>query len=110
MRLIEPVATNNSVEVDSIRFETLVPKQVFTIPKKQPDARTFVRFGLQVTNLSSTPYRFKFYGLIPEVQSINGQLFSPMYNRNATRRTEESHFLLAMQGEDLTYFVDGEIY
>ncbi|WP_375515207.1 hypothetical protein [uncultured Nostoc sp.] len=44
LRLIEPVATNNnSVEVDSIRFETLVPKQVFTIPKKQPDAKMWGR-------------------------------------------------------------------
>jgi hypothetical protein len=111
LRLIEPVATNNnSVEVDSVSFETLVTKQIFTIPKKQPDARIFVRFGLQVTNLSSTPYRFKFYGLIPEIQSINGQLFSPIYNRDGTRRTEESHFILAIPGEDLTYFVDGEIY
>lgn len=110
LRLIEPVATNNLVEVDSIRFETLVRKQVFTIPKKQPDTRTFVRFGLQVTNLSSTPYRFKFYGLKPELQSINGQLLSLMYNRDALRRIEEVHFLLAMPGEDLTYFIDGEIY
>jgi hypothetical protein len=110
LHLIEPVATNNSVEVDTIRFETLVPKQVFTIPKKQPDARTFVKFGLKVTNLSLTPYRFRFYGLIPELQSINGQLLSLSYSRNALKLLEEDDFLLAMPGEDLTNFVDGKIY
>jgi hypothetical protein len=110
LRLIEPVATNrNTVEVDGIRFETLVPQQLLTIPKKQPDAITPVQFGLRVTNRSSTPYRFKFHGLKPEIQNMNGQSLYRVYNTNATFGLDESHFLLAMPGETLTCFVDGEL-
>ncbi|MEH2081473.1 MAG: hypothetical protein V7K89_16175 [Nostoc sp.] len=110
LRLIEPVATNNnSVEVDSIRFETLVPQPRLIIPKKQPEAINFVQFGLRVTNLSSITYRFNFHGLKPEIQSMNGQLIRRVYHRNVTIGTDESHFLLAMPKESLTCFIDAEL-
>lgn len=111
LRLTEPIMTDKSViEVDGVQFETLVPQRVLTIPKKQHNTTTPVQFGLRVTNLSSTPYRFIFHGLMPEFQSMDGKLNRRLYNRNVTIRTEESHFLLAMPGETLTSFVDGELY
>jgi hypothetical protein len=110
LRLIETIATNkNSVEVDGIRFETLVPQQLLTIPQKQPDAITSVQFGLRVTNGSLIPYRFNFHGLKPEIQNMNGLSLYRVYNTNATFGLDESHFLLAMPGETLTYFVDGQL-
>ncbi|MBF2007856.1 MAG: hypothetical protein IGS49_21000 [Chlorogloeopsis fritschii C42_A2020_084] len=111
LRLIETVKANkNAVEVDGIQFETFMPKQILTIPKKHPDATTPVQFGLRITNLSSTSYRFKFHGLMPQFQNIDGQLIRLAYNRNVTIPIEESHFLLAISGETLTSFVNGELY
>ncbi|MBD2682550.1 MULTISPECIES: hypothetical protein [Nostoc] len=111
LHLIEPVQGNNRiVEFDGIRFETLVPKQILIIPEKQPESTTFVQFGLNITNMSSTPYRFKFHGLKPEIQSSAGKLLRRLYNINASIGIEESHFLVAVPGETLTCFLDCVLY
>jgi len=110
LRLIESVKNNKSVvQVDDIRFQTLVTQPLLAIPKKQHEATTLVQFGLRVTNLSSSSYRFNFHGLKPEIQNINGQLLQRIYNTNATIGTDESHFLLATPEESLTCFIDAEL-
>lgn len=43
---------NKTIEVDGIRFETLVPEREVLIPTKDGDT-TPVKFGIRVTNLST---------------------------------------------------------
>ncbi|WP_414567225.1 hypothetical protein [Nostoc sp. CCY 9925] len=60
----------NAVEVNHVRFETLVPQQRLIIPLKKENVTTFVQFGLRITNFSSNPYSFKLFGLKPEVETV----------------------------------------
>lgn len=46
---------SNAVEVGGLRFETLVPVPVVTVPPNQPDTTTPVRFGIRVTNMEPIP-------------------------------------------------------
>lgn len=100
---------SNAVEVDGIRFETLVPERLLVIPNQSGD-KTPVQFGIRVTNLSPTPYRFTSFYLLPELLEPDGQAIKMGYARNATRAPQESDFLLAMPGESLTFFMDAEFY
>ncbi len=99
-----------AVEVDGIRFETLVPFPVLTIPENMFDVNTPVQFGIRVTNLTQIPYRFIFFGLMPELQGANGQIIERSYARNVTKTHQESDYLLAMSRESLTFLLNAEFY
>jgi len=100
---------NKTVEVDGIRFETLVLEREILIPTKHGD-QTPVQFGIRVTNLSAIPYRFIFFGLMPELQDAKGNIIERSYARNVTKGPQEDDFPLAMPNESLTFFVEGELY
>lgn len=103
-------STNNkTVEVDGIRFETLVPEREILIPTKHDD-KTPVQFGIRVTNLSEITYRFIFFRLMPELQDAKGNIIERFWGINATKVPQEDNFLLAMPNESLTFFVEGELY
>ncbi|GAB1537634.1 hypothetical protein NUACC21_02830 [Scytonema sp. NUACC21] len=48
--------STNAVEVDSIRFETLLLEQTVRLPKYGEE--TLIQFGVGITNQASIPYRF----------------------------------------------------
>ena len=73
---------NNAVEVDGIRFETLVPERELKIPNIN-HVKNSVQFGIRLTNNSSTSYRFIFFHLFPELKQADGQLIKQSYARNA---------------------------
>lgn len=101
---------SNSVEVDGIRFETLVPEREILIPTKDGD-KTPVQFGIRVTNLSEIPYRFVFFGLMPELQDAKGNVIERTWSGvNGVKIPQEADFLLAMPNESLTFFVECEFY
>ncbi|MBD2615787.1 hypothetical protein H6G94_31820 [Nostoc punctiforme FACHB-252] len=100
---------NNTVQVNNIHFETVVPQQRLIIPQKKENITTFVRFGLRIINFSSNPYNFKLFGLKPEVRNSQGILLKRTYHTNRTVGLDESHFFVITPGESLTSFVDGEL-
>ncbi|MBD2485116.1 hypothetical protein [Planktothrix sp. FACHB-1365] len=100
---------NKTIEVDGIRFETLVPEREMIIPTKDGD-QTPVQFGIRVTNCTEIPYRFKLSSLMPELQDTKGTVIERSYARNATKGLQEEDFLWAMPNESLTFFVEGELY
>jgi len=100
---------NKTIEVDGIRFETLVPEREVLIPTKDGD-RTPVKFGICVTNLSTIPYRFIFFGLMPELQDAKGTVIERTWGVNGVKAPQEDDFLLAMPNESLTFFVEGLLY
>ena len=76
IHLVQPVGANrNAIEVDNIRFETIVLENLLTIPDKNCQEETVLRVGMRITNNTSNPLRFDFYAtLIPELVSLNVNL------------------------------------
>lgn len=104
---IEESNDNNVVEVDGIRFETLVPERELTIPNIK-GLKNFVQFGIRITNNSSISYRFISFHLSPELKRANGELIERSYARNATKTPTESDFLLLLPQESLTFFINAK--
>jgi hypothetical protein len=98
---------NNAVEVDGIRFETLVPERELKIPNIK-GVKNSVQFGIRIANNSSTSYRFIFFHLFPELKRADGQLIKLSYARNATKTPTESDFLLLLPQETLTFFINAK--
>ncbi|MBW4648360.1 MAG: hypothetical protein KME06_06625 [Kastovskya adunca ATA6-11-RM4] len=125
----EQSSDSNAVEVDGIRFETVVPERVLSIPKKNvvqkllyvlqclsptlpqhPYPSVSVQIGLRITNNTSTPLRFSFYfTLSPELIGVDGQI--PLEGGwFSTTAPIESDFPSIMAGESATFFPDARIF
>ena len=98
---------NNAVELDGIRFETLVPERELTIPNIK-GLKNSVQFGIRITNNSSISYRFICFHLSPELKRADGELIERSYARNATKTPTESDFLLLLPQENLTFFINAK--
>ncbi|MDZ8262815.1 hypothetical protein [Nostoc sp. ChiQUE01b] len=119
----------NAVEVDGVRFETLVPEQMLYLPKKNLVQRLLsnlefllpvppgyfspkysVQIGIRITNNTSTPLRFSFYfTLFPELVNTYGQI--PLEGGWISLSSPlESDYPFAMPGESLTFFPNIEIF
>lgn len=101
----------NVVEIDGIRFETVMPGTVLLIRGMQPDANTPVQFGIRITNNTPTPRRFLLFFLLPTFLGTDGQLIAPEGPAvNKTNVPQEFDFPLAMPGESLTFFLKGRFF
>ncbi|MBW4677489.1 MAG: hypothetical protein KME52_26885 [Desmonostoc geniculatum HA4340-LM1] len=58
--------SNNTVQVDGIHFETVMPERVLRIPPKLSDAKTQIQFGIRITNNIETPQRFLLFFTRPQ--------------------------------------------
>jgi len=85
---------SNGVEVDGIRFETLVPETVWTIPENQPGASTPVQLGIRMINNRSIPVQFNrldpLFFVILEIMGENGVFLQRRGGRDITITTNES--------------------
>lgn len=95
---------SNAVEVDGIRFETLVPERMVRLSKYGEE--TPVQFGVRITNQASTPYRFELQRFLPELSDPHGRLMKiDGLNRNAMRRIEELDIPLIIPGASLDFLM-----
>ena len=53
-----PTTDCTAVEENGVRFEAIVPEQVWQIPENRPGAYTPIQIRFRITNLSPVPYRF----------------------------------------------------
>lgn len=107
LRLVEPVGSDKSaVEVGGIRFETVIPERRLSTPLIQPNVKIPVQIGIQITNNTSTPFRFSsFDTLIPELIGADGLIPRQNFGGSTGWKTpRESDFQLAMPGESVTLF------
>ena len=102
---MESVESNYTV-TGGIRFETLVPERVLIIPN-QDQIKNTVEFGIKVTNQTSTPYRFIFFSLVPEIISRGIQY---NYAKQSMKYPETSDFMLAQPGESLTFLTKAHFF
>ncbi|MBN3871260.1 hypothetical protein [Nostoc sp. JL33] len=111
LRLVEPVDHNSAIEVDGIRFETLMPERVLTLPEKKHGIKTRMELGIRITNNTPTAVRFSFFAtIIPQLLGADGQLHLQGYYRRGTKRPLESDFPLVMPGENVNFFPYSFLY
>jgi hypothetical protein len=99
---------DNTVQLDGIQFETVMPERVLQIPPKLPSAKIQVQFGIQITNNTANPRNFLLFAARPEFLQANKQKvpqFGPVANTAAA--PEFSDFKLLMPGESVTFLVEG---
>jgi hypothetical protein len=97
----------NAVEVDGIRFETIVPERSYRLP--QYGEETPIQFGVRITNQTSTPYRFDLQRFLPEILDPQGNNLQMDGGQNSTRLVEESDIPLLMPGESLDFLIDAKL-
>ena len=68
----------------------------------QENIKNRVEFGIKVTNQTSTPYRFAFVSLVPELVGPEGEAIEFEYTVNSPKATSASDCLLAKPDESLT--------
>ena len=101
---------SNAVEVDGIRFETLVSERVLTIPANQPGVETPVKLGIRITNNTPTPLRFNFFNaLSPEIVAPHGQAVGRSHASDLLLEPKESDFPLVMPKQSVTFFQDAKL-
>jgi hypothetical protein len=83
IRILRPLIDFTVVEVDGIRFETIISDQTLIIPPFQSDSEvTSVRIGLRITNNSRIPYRFERYrNFFVRLSGPDNQLLTPFLSR-----------------------------
>ncbi len=104
---IEESSDNNAVEVDGVRFKTILSNPVLSVPVKKANSNGYisVELGMRITNTTPSPLYFSGYTtLIPELLEPGGQIREWGRNSNVLIAPSESNFLLAMPGESVTLF------
>jgi hypothetical protein len=113
VRFVEPVGTDNSaVEVDGIRFETVVPEQGCNISLRQSDVSSTMQIGMRITNNTSISQRFcSFTTLIPALMGADGLILGQQLGGGSLGwiGPGESDFHLLMSGESVTFFLRAHI-
>jgi hypothetical protein len=100
----------NTVEVDGIRFRTLV-QQIVTVTKKDFKARESMKLaGIRISNNSYNPLYFSLYAtLFPELINANCHPLKQSYASDWIREPDTSDFILANPGRHITFFPKGSI-
>ena len=109
--LVQPAGTDrNAVEVDGVRFETVVPEKLLMIPENERGTETSVQIGMSITNNTQTPFRFDFFAtLIPELVRADGQALQRGHFCLGLLSDKKSNYPLAMPGECVTRFPDAKL-
>ncbi|MDZ7956747.1 MAG: hypothetical protein RMY34_02365 [Aulosira sp. DedQUE10] len=114
VRFIEPMESHkNAVEVNGIRFETVVSEQIWNISHSQlSDVSSSIQIGLRITNNTSISQRFcSFTTLIPELMGANGCSLAQNLGGGSTGwvGAGESDYHLLKPKESVTFFVSAHI-
>jgi len=105
LRLIETKPNDKAIEVDGIRFETILPETVLSLPEKKNGMEKSVQIGIRITNNSHTDFYFNFYGtLIPELITSNGQIMNSYYTSPRLKSRLVSDLLFSLAGKSITFF------
>ncbi|MBW4542763.1 MAG: hypothetical protein KME43_27095 [Myxacorys chilensis ATA2-1-KO14] len=100
-------SANNAIEIDGIRFETLVPQNIVRLPKRGEEVN--VQFRVRITNQTSTPYRFNLQRFLPEMSNSQGQMLVVGGGRNSSTEIEESDIPLLKPGESTEFLMNAKL-
>lgn len=100
---------SNAIEIAGIRFQTLMPKRVVTIPASHSDSPIDVNvdLGIHIRNNTTNSFYFCLYGTItPELIMPDGQRGRGGEFSDWLAAPKKSDFLIANPGRTVTYFPD----
>jgi hypothetical protein len=102
----------NAVEVDNVRFETVVSQRVLTIPEAKRGVRTPVELGIRITNNTQTPFYFSsnFYSMFPEMIAPDNQLMRTGIGCERFNPPIESDYVLLIPGRAVTLYRDAFLF
>lgn len=103
---------SNAVEVDGIRFETVVSERVLTIPEAKRGVYTPVQLGIRISNNTQTPFYFSsyVYSMFPEMIAPDGQVIVTGLHSERLNPPFESDFVLVNPGESVTFSRDAFLF
>ena len=112
VRIVEPREIDrNTVEVDGVRFEIIMPERVLRIPENEPDANTKMELGIRITNQTQTPLRFtRFDTLALSIVKPNGERLKRSGARNWTLPPRKADVPLIKPGKSATFFLDAQLF
>ncbi|OKH21335.1 hypothetical protein NIES593_16185 [Hydrococcus rivularis NIES-593] len=96
-------SNQNSIEVNGVLFETLVPQPIVTIPPYGEE--TSVQFGVRITNLTNTPYRFDLQLFFPELLNSHQRLILSGINRNTSTLIQDSDIPLIIPRKSVKFLI-----
>ncbi|MEH2136009.1 hypothetical protein [Nostoc sp.] len=102
----------NAVEVDNVRFETVVSERVLTIPETKRGIYTLVELGIRITNNTQSFFYFSsnFYSLFPELIAPDGQVMQTGISCDRINPPIESDYVLVVPGESVTLSRDAFLF
>jgi hypothetical protein len=103
---------SNAVEVNGIRFETVVWERVLTIPDAKRGVYTPVELGIRITNNTQTPFYFSsyVYSMFPEMIAPDGQVMVTGLHSERLNPSIESDYVLVVPGEAVTFSRDAFLF
>jgi hypothetical protein len=114
IQLLEPLGfSHNAIELDRIRFETVVPEQIWKISRSNNlEAHSSIQIGLCITNNTSVSQRFCSYNtLIPALLGADSLILGQNLGGGSHGwfAPRESDFYLVMPRESIVFFVSAYI-
>jgi hypothetical protein len=103
---------SNAIEVDNVRFETVVSEKVLTIPDTKRGVYTLVQLGIRITNNTQSFFYFSssFYSLFPELIAPDGQVMQTGISCERLNKPLESDYVLVVPGESVTFVRDAFLF
>ncbi|WP_017651332.1 hypothetical protein [Fortiea contorta] len=103
---------SNTVEVNNIRFETLLSESVLTIPKAKHGVYTPVRLGIRITNNTQSFFYFSsyVYSMFPEMIAPDGQVMVTGLHSERINPPIESDYVLVVPGEAVIFSRDAFLF
>ncbi|WP_223300798.1 histidine kinase [Oscillatoria nigro-viridis] len=110
IRVVQPVSINsNTLEIDGIRFELFMPERVLTIPSNQPNAATFVKLALRITNKTVTSLRFQQLNTTLQILGQDGKKLR-WKGRGGGNLLAGYNCPLVEPGENVTFSLDAKLF
>ena len=102
----------NAVEVDNVRFETVVSASAVTIPEAKRGVFTSVQLGIRITNNRQKPFYFSsnVYSMFPEMIAPDGQVMVTGLHSERINSPIESDYMLVAAGKSVTFACDAFLF
>ncbi|MEH1819830.1 MAG: hypothetical protein V7L31_12250 [Nostoc sp.] len=101
-----------AIEVDNVRFETVVSASAVTIPEARRGVFTSIQLGIRITNNTQKPFYFSsnVYSIFPEMIAPDGQVMVTGLHSERINPPIESDYMLVAPGKSVTFVCDAFLF
>jgi hypothetical protein len=102
----------NAIEVDNVRFETVLSASAVTIPEAKRGVFTSVQLGIRITNNTQKPFYFSsnVYSMFPEMIAPDGQVMVTGLHSERINPPIESDYMLVAPEKSVTFVCDAFLF